>query len=411
MPEEQRQVYLFLLWEEARDHADEILADLKQHFSLLKQFEVAWPQRAFEQHLEAFYGHTSSIWRAKMRRDGSGSFLVFLVEDHHATFEMRRSLGGAEQLVDVNIYDAKKRYRKLLHSKDRVHSSVTLAETRHNFCLLTGRTLADYLASEKLDGELVYLTSASPRYRGWDSLRQLFTILNECMPYVVLRNADTLDRLAEESHPDIDMLVPDIDQFAAITGAERMSQKPYKYAHLLRVGGKAYKFDLRTPGDGYYDPAFASDILSRARLENGVRVPCEEDFFYSLLYHALIQKDAISPDYEATFRRLIESGKVTPSSPAWKTALSDWLSSKGYSYCEPLDPKVKFNRANVLPSPATKKLKRTHEHLFSFALSFSKLRIHLFPGVGMPNIFRFQLRLGGIFKIDICLGTVKEIET
>ncbi|MBO4286878.1 MAG: hypothetical protein J5985_01790 [Kiritimatiellae bacterium] len=407
----ERQIFLYLLWEEARDHEEEILADIRAHFNVLKRFEVTWPQREFIEHLEAFYGHTSAIWRAKANRDGMGSFLVILVEDEHPRFERRKSLGGVEQEVDVNVYDAKKRYRKLLKSKDRVHSSVTLAETRHNFCLLTGRTLADWLAEEKADGALVRLVSEQPRYWGWKSLEQVFTVLNECMDYVVLRNAGTFDAMAAGDHPDIDMLVSGVDTFAAITGATRMSPKPRRTAYALKVGGKVLKFDLREPGDGYYDPSFASDILARAEWmavdgsKTKLRVPGGEDRLYSLLYHALLHKKEVSPDYAAFFER---NGLAREQ---WKEALAAWLSSKGYAYCRPLDPKVAFNEANLLPSPPLKRLPRSFAHICSFALSFSKLRLHLFTGTGLPNLFRLQLRLGGLFKIDICVGQVKEIET
>ncbi len=407
----ERQIFLYLLWEEARDREEEILADLRAHFTVLKRFEVTWPRRAFIEHLEAFYGHSSAIWRAKANRDGTGSFLVILVEDEHPRFDRRRSLGGVEQEVDVNVYDAKKRYRKLLKSKDRVHSSVTLAETRHNFCLLTGRPLAEWLAEEKADGALVRLVSEQPRYRGWDSLEQVFKILNECLDYAVLRNAGPFDEMAAGDHPDIYMLVASVDAFASITGAERMSPKPNRTAYALKVGGKVLKFDLREPGDGYYDPAFASDILARAEgkafagSKTPVRVPCGEDQLYSLLYHALLHKKEVSPDYAAFFER---SGLPRAR---WRESLSAWLAEKGYAYCRPLDPKVAFNEANLLPSPPVKTLPRSRAHLVSFALSFSKLRLHLFTGTGLPNLFRFQLRLGGLFKIDICLGQVKEIET
>lgn len=407
----ERQIFLYLLWEEARGHEEEILADIREHFTVLKRFEVTWPQREFIEHLEAFYGHASPIWRAKANRDGTGSFLVILVEDEHPRFDRRKSLGGVEQEVDVNIYDAKKRYRKLLKSKDRVHSSVTLAETRHNFCLLTGRTLTDWLAEEKADGALVRLVSEQPRLLGWRSLEQVFMFLNECLDYAVLRNAGTFDEMAAGDHPDIDLLVASVDTFASITGATRMSPKPRRTAYALKVGGKVLKFDLREPGDGYYDPPFAADILARSEwkavdgAKAKLRVPCKEDQLYSLLYHALLHKKEVAPDYAAFFER---NGLARAQ---WKEALSDWLAKKGYAYCRPLDPKVAFNEANLLPSPPLKTLPRSFSHIVSFALSFSKLRLHLFTGTGLPNLFRFQLRLGGLFKIDICVGQVKEIET
>jgi hypothetical protein len=54
-------------------------------------------------------------------------------------------------------------------------------------------------------------------------------------------------------------------------------------------------------------------------------------------------------------------------------------------------------------------LKRSRRHLCDFDLGLNRLKLHLLTGIDMPNIFRIQIRLGGIFKLDLCLGDVKEI--
>ncbi|MDX9868555.1 MAG: hypothetical protein RBT78_11575 [Kiritimatiellia bacterium] len=416
----ERQIFLFLLWEASRQHEAEIIDDIGRHFTILKQYEVLWPQAGWVRHLEAFYGHASQVWIAKARRNGTGPFRVVIVEDPQSRYDLRDNLRGMKELVNVNIYDAKQRYRKLIRSKDKVHSSVNLRETRHNLAVLLDMTLEQFLRRVTPDGAVEHLFAAPQAVTGWRSLEHLFTILNETVPYVVMRNFETLlsPQAAPSDHEDIDLMVSSRELFVAITGARRMSGKPTHVGHLLRVGERVVKLDLREPDDGYYAPALARDMIARGEVRDGViRVPCAEDHFYTLLYHALIHKQAVAPDYRAFFpdaapglglagfaERYAREGDA-----CLKALLAEWLCRNGYPYCRPRSGKVGFNSANLADGPGVLKLKPSRAHLCSAELGFNRLKLHLLTGVDLPNLFRFQLRLGGLFKIDLCLGEVKEI--
>lgn len=415
----ERQIFLFLLWEAARHKEKEILEDIAQHFTVLKQYEVAWPQITWIKHLESFYGHSSQVWIAKARRNGTGNFRVVIVEDPQATYDYRDNLRGMKELVNLNIYDAKKRYRTLIKSKDKVHSSVNLKETRHNLSILLDMSLEDFLKKVTPDGAVEHLLTAPPREKGWRSLEHLFYILNECVPYVVMRNFEQLlDPQSVSEHDDIDLMVSDRDLFVAITGAMKTSSKPTHVGHLLQVGDRVVKLDLREPADGYYDPALANDMIAHGRvIEGHLRVPSPEDHFYSLLYHALIHKTAVAPDYYAFFAEhaaALGLGDYAARFAAEKDGylkelLAAWLCEKGYAYCKPLSPKVGFNAANIAAKPGVITLKRSRRHLCDLDIGLNRLKLHLLSGIDLPNIFRIQIRLGGIFKLDLCLGDVKEI--
>ncbi|MDD4019124.1 MAG: hypothetical protein PHV28_14415 [Kiritimatiellae bacterium] len=415
----ERQIFLFLLWEASRDKEKEILEDIAQHFTVLKQYEVAWPQANWVKHLEAFYGHFSQVWIAKARRNGTGNFRVVIVEDPHATYDYRDNMRGMTERVNLNIYDAKKRYRTLIKSKDKVHSSVNLTETRHNLSILLDMSLADFLKNVKPDGAVEYLITTPPGEKGWKSLSHLFYILNETVPYVVMRNFESLlDPQTANGHDDIDLMVSDRDLFVSITGATKTSSKPTHVGHLLQVGDRVVKLDLREPGDGYYDPAFAKDMIARGHVIGGnLRVPSQEDHFFSLLYHALIHKTAVSPDYYTFFAANASALGISDYANRFakdgdgylKGLLAEWLNRKGYSYCQPLSHKVGFNTLNIAGKPGVVALKKSHAHLCSVDIGLNRFKLHLLTGIDMPNIFRIQIRLGGIFKIDLCLGDVKEI--
>jgi hypothetical protein len=415
----ERQIFLFLLWEASREKEKEILEDIGQHFTVLKQYEVSWPQENWVKHLEAFYGHFSQVWIAKARSNGTGNFRVVIVEDPNPIYDYRDNLRGATENVNINIYNAKKRYRTLIKSKDKVHSSVNLPETRHNLAILLNMSLKDFLQNVRHDGAVEYLITSPPSVKGWENLSHLFYILNETVQYVVMRNFESLlDPNQDISQGDIDIMVSSRDLFAAVTGARKTSSKPYHFGYLLQVGKSVVRLDLREPGDGYYDPALAKDMIVNGRItDGGIRVPSKEDHFYSLLYHALIHKPEVPPKYYPFFEQNAASVGINDYAARFaqerdaylKALVSEWLIRKGYSYCRHLGSKAGFNTNHIADKPGVIVLKKSYTHICLADIGLSRFKLHLLTGVAMPNIFRIQIRLGGIFKIDLCLGDVKEI--
>lgn len=409
----ERQIFLFLLWEASRGMETEVLKDISEHFTILKQFEVAWPQPDFIRHLQAFYGHGSQVWISKARRNGTGNFRVVIVEDHAAVYDYRDNLRGQQELVDLNIYNAKKRYRSWIKSKDKIHSSVNLRETRHNLAMLLDQTLEEFLKRSDLDGSVETIVTQPPPDKGWRDFPHLFKILNECMPYVVLRNAEPLrDPTLKTDHGDVDILVGDVDELVSMTGAVKMSSKPTHSGYRVPVGSSVATLDVRVVGDGYYDPKWAKQILANSQVVDGIRVPSPEDQFFSLLYHALIQKKSISPDYAAYFKAHAADFSLEGDPedlPTLRKWLASYMKAHGFVYFKPYNPKVGFYPENQLPGVGTKSLPKDRKHLINVAIGLNKFKLHLFTGVNMPNILRIQIRLGGIFKIDFCLGDIKEI--
>ena len=42
-------------------------------------------------------------------------------------------------------------------------------------------------------------------------------------------------------------------------------------------------------------------------------------------------------------------------------------------------------------------------------LTLHTMRLWFLTGTGLPNVFRFEFRLGGLFRVDFCIGTPMEI--
>ena len=104
--------------------------------------------------------------------------------------------------------------------------------------------------------------------------------------YVVLRWFDSLPHV--DAGQDIDLLVSDEDApqlEELLTRSPLLSSMPCDVYSVHGLPTFAHK------GLAYYPPELAERILTRAvHRPNGARVPCKEDHFYSLAYHAIYKK-------------------------------------------------------------------------------------------------------------------------
>lgn len=168
--------------------------------------------------------------------------------------------------------------------------------------------------------------------------RELFETLDRRkVNYVVLR---WFEGLPDQADGDIDFLVAD-DALAL-------------FESLLSSDGEGIPCDLysesavpgyRYAGMAYFPAAIAQEILSRASTIPGpVKVPCIEDHFLSLAYHAIYQKGLRSGlrtslrlretapppmhDYHGTLTRLAEELALTVDISM--EGLDEYLATKGW---------------------------------------------------------------------------------
>jgi hypothetical protein len=118
-------------------------------------------------------------------------------------------------------------------------------------------------------------------------------------------------------------------------------------SYQVYIGSDLVKIDVRFVGDNYYDPVWAHNIIStRVLNENSIPIPDGENYFYSLLLHALLHKKNISKKY---MRQL----KIHSTSFFCKEEdinellllkyLVGFLKFNGYRVCKPLDSEVYLN--------------------------------------------------------------------
>ena len=207
--------------------------------------------------------------------------------------------------------------------------------------------------------------AAASDNRLWSSVVELLHALHDAgVAYCISRNWEHgLPALG--AHPDVDLFVSDYELTLRVIGGKR-NTAPGRILVTKLVGDRVVSIDPRYVGDSYIDPAWMSDALRRRRPDGpgGTFVLAPVDHFFFLLYHALIHKSNIAPDYknllqhmgqmllahqgtpeqEVTPAALLRKGSLSKAPRGDRLALLLWyMSTHNYSFTRPTDPSVLYN--------------------------------------------------------------------
>lgn len=173
----------------------------------------------------------------------------------------------------------------------------------------------------------------------WKTVREFLDFLNERIDYVVLRNGSELlkpDFVLKGQ--DIDLLCSNKNQFMKLCGNKQWANRlSINNNVLVNIQGRLIPVDVYTPGDGYYDKQWEKDMLWRRRKEEVVYVLSEDDFFYSLAYHALYHKNTFKEKYKKQLQA-IQPVQWNGNEGALEEILESFMISKGYKYTYPVIP-------------------------------------------------------------------------
>ena len=191
--------------------------------------------------------------------------------------------------------------------------------------------------------------------RVWKDLDQLFGVLNNSIRYCVLRNYEPLPLEFDlEIHKDVDILVENLDKAVSIIGGTKIHKEPYRVAYMVHFENMDVPFDIRYLGDEYYDKRWEKDILKKAHLfklenTNGFFIMDAENQYYSLLYHAYIQKTSLAEDYPmklSVFANAAHTTYLNETVPSVKQ-LDQFMRRKGYRIGINSDRFVYYNWQNI----------------------------------------------------------------
>lgn len=360
-------LHILVIWSKAQEHRDVILSDLRDNFDILKVFKVHWDADKFLQNYMVFYAHSQyhlaraeycSILQNKVEHCGADDFTVVILRDNTPCFEIRQTSSGS-RLVNIRMFDKKTQYRQLTGGGHKIHTSDDAWETNHDLTLMFGLNTEDFLNHYTLDGEEESFSGNNLGIGGYDSIQQFFYVLNNCIRYVVMRNHECLPgQYTVEGHGDIDVLCENCNWMAYLTAAHRVFQQEYRVYHTIIIGGKEIPFDFRYVGDNYYDQPWQEDILRTRQLTKGLfYVPNPENQYYSLLYHAYIQKCEVKNDYLPKLQAYAQAIELKFNQTVDDTInqIDVFFNAHHYEYVHPKDKTVYFNLKNLSYSKCVSK--------------------------------------------------------
>lgn len=334
------ETHIFILWSKAMILNQRILDDISLHFDVEIVKEISWKKTKFANNIARFYGLTPLESLMKVKHCGDDSFLCIIIKDRNPSYEPRETSSGV-RVVNTRTFDAKIKYRRWTGGGHKIHASDDSKEALLQLELLFG----DWkLATAKETNALKKAGSCTSLIGtdGWDSFEELFRALNRGGKYVVLRNFNSIERQIDAIHPDVDLLVENKNEAVRILNCTSTTNKVYRSQYAVKVSGREIFFDLRSPGDNYYDINWSSDILETRVAYGGFYVPNANQLLHTLLYHALIHKQSVSKDYMEHFLRNLNMKCPMTEDNLFRT-LQLYMRKNNYIITEPDDITVYYN--------------------------------------------------------------------
>jgi len=182
----------------------------------------------------------------------------------------------------------------------------------------------------------------------YENIVDVFDILNNNhVSYLVLRNYENLlePQFYVDGHGDLDLLCADSQEIVRLLDAQtdRKDQYPFKgdgIHYYIYIGGERVSLDLRYVGDDYYCLEWEKDLLNNRVMHNGFYVMDRESYFYTLIYHSVLQKASLSAEYLSRLSIMAQSigleiSQLTEN--GFLKVLESYMRNKGYVYTYPVD--------------------------------------------------------------------------
>lgn len=210
----------------------------------------------------------------------------------------------------------------------------------YNGALILGlTTLQSVFSSDEMIVKA--LTKDLEGAEGWQDFTEMFNIANTCANWLVLRNAEFLPDNFWGNDKDIDVLCNHIPNFVFAVNAKVKGEDGANFE--VKIAKQNIDVDMRVIGDEYYDSSWESDMLVN-KVYNGI-VPLmnNEDYLYSLLYHARIHKTVVKPIYIPRLTNLAKElgfeldQHIFTSNELCAKFMDAYFINKGYKFTYPSD--------------------------------------------------------------------------
>lgn len=354
----------FAIWEEGRKKEDHIIHDLSEEFEVLGNFLVYWSDEHYAANVARLYEYPykEQPFSGYIPKIGKPPFRFVIVRDQNPSYTWKQSVSGAIEPANEAIVRKKYEYRSWFSKNYQVHSSNNLREFYHQAVLVLGLPLLKSVLAGEYAGIETEIEKDLEGAAGWADWKELFSVLNHTTNYLVLRNFESLPEKLDDA--DIDFLTPEFQRVASAANVVQQMNRPYK--GILKVGDQNIPTDIRFVGDGYYPTIWARDLIDRKVIRNGIYAPAEDDYFFTLLYHALVHKNHIKPAYKNRLQEMATqmrfdwyTGSKSEEISHLTELLRGYMKANKYYYTNPLDRDVGASKAVVKKLPQLQKAIKT----------------------------------------------------
>ena len=344
---------LFIIWQNGRSCEDEIIQAIKLNFNIVSSISMQWSERNAVQNFNRFYKAIDNPQISdKAETMGKGEFLCLVVKDNNPKYHYRKTVSGAIELVNSKTVKIKREVREICGGY-YVHSTASPEEFYEQAILLFGEDLLQ----EVLDcqHEALVLDQDLKGAEGWSGFPELLTTLKYSSKYLVLRNFEFLPFNFFNNDKDVDALCENVMDFISASNAKVLSLTDGGAKLMVKIEDKQVPFDIRFIGDGYYHSSWERDMLEqRVKTIDNVYKPRLDDYFFSLLYHAVLQKPDIKPIYIQRFASIsnelqfdfFDINKINDKRYI-ASIIEGFFVFKNYLYTNPKDTKVYVNYSTL----------------------------------------------------------------
>lgn len=188
--------------------------------------------------------------------------------------------------------------------------------------------------------------------KSWKNIEEMFDALHEtACEYIILRNYEEIDEdnFYTSGHADIDFLAVDSQKFAKIIQGYPRFIVDDRIHYIVKIEDTEVIVDVRSIGDGYYDTNWEKDMLSKRKLFDGrFYIADDVNYYYSLIYHAILQKKQLANDYLRRLNGMANALGIKASSEKEHLLnLEIYMKEHNYFFTYPFDIHVPFRKELV----------------------------------------------------------------
>lgn len=183
----------------------------------------------------------------------------------------------------------------------------------------------------------------------WEKIEYMFEELHkENFEYVILRNYEEIDEdnFYLSGHADIDFLTSNGKKFAKIIKAVPRYIEDDGIHYKVMIAGTEVAIDARSVGDGYYDSKWEKKmLLNREMKDERFFITDSINYYYSLVYHAILQKKALTDDYLNRLNIMAHNlGISATNEQQHLRVLKQFMKKYNYFYTDPYDIHVPLRK-------------------------------------------------------------------